>query len=146
MSAVRKTLAVGGITVLVLVLLIALLAAGLVSGLSHLMAEWGGPAVIHIDGESFSFGEVGFSQALLVAGALVMALLVVMVVVPLALTVAAVAVGVGLIAALGAPVLAIGLVLLVLASPVLLVIGLVWLARRLLREQAPAPAAPTMQA
>jgi hypothetical protein len=146
MSALRKTFVIGAIALAVLLVLLVLLAVGLMSGMAHLVSDWGGPAVVHIDGESFTLGNLGFQHALLAAGAILLAVLIVLVVVPMTLGVVALAVGFALVAALGAPVLALALVAVVLASPVLLVIGLVWLARRVLRTGTPPPTATTINA
>lgn len=127
MKTLRKTIVAASIALLVLLVLVVLLAVGLVSGFAELVSSWGGPATVHIDDETFVFGQLDFVQALVLAGALMLVLFVVAVVLPVALGLVAVLVGLALLAALGAPLLALALVAVLLASPLLLLGGLVWL-------------------
>jgi hypothetical protein len=143
MSFARKTLTIGGTTIVVVLVLLVVLAFGLLSGLQHLIAETGGPLTLRIDDEIIVLGQATFSQALVAGAAILGALLVVALVLALVLPVTLGVVALALAIGLGAPVLAVGLVALVFAAPFLVIGGIVWL---VLRRRAPPRAGATTMA
>lgn len=144
MSVMRKTLTIGGVTLLVLLVLLVLLAFGVMAGIEGLIDEWGGPVTLHVDDATFVLGQATFEQAMVAGAAILCVLMVVFLVVTLVVPVTLGIVGLALAIGLGAPVLAVGLVALVFAAPFLLLGGLVWLIVR--RRSPPRTGTTTMAA
>jgi hypothetical protein len=140
MSAMKNLLRFSLLTVLILLVVSLLLAAGLVSGLQQLLTDWNGPLTVHLGDETFVIGSAGPLEALVAVGVVVVVALFLMLLLPVVMVLVLLALLVGL----GLPALALGGVAVLLFSPVLLLAGLLWflLRRRPVgagNEQAAAP-------